>query len=35
VEAVSALAKAVGLELLADHAMPANNQLLVWRKHGK
>ncbi len=32
VEAVSALAKAVGLELLADHAMPANNQLLVWRK---
>jgi hypothetical protein len=22
---------AVGLELQADHAMPANNQLLVWR----
>lgn len=30
-EAVNALAAAVGLELQADHAMPANNQLLVWR----
>jgi cyclopropane fatty-acyl-phospholipid synthase-like methyltransferase len=31
VEAVNALAAAVGLELQADHSMPANNQLLVWR----
>jgi SAM-dependent methyltransferase len=30
-EAVDALARAVGLELVADHAMPANNQTLVWR----
>jgi len=30
-EAVNALASAAGLELQADHAMPANNQLLVWR----
>ena len=30
-EAVDALAGAVGLKLFADHAMPANNQLLVWR----
>lgn len=30
-EAVNALAAAAGLELQADHAMPANNQLLVWR----
>jgi len=30
-EAVHALAAAAGLELQADHAMPANNQLLVWR----
>jgi SAM-dependent methyltransferase len=30
-EAVDALAAAAGLELRADHAMPANNQLLVWR----
>ncbi len=29
-EAVNALAEAQGLELLADHAMPANNQLLTW-----
>jgi len=28
---VNALAVAAGLELQADHAMPANNQLLVWR----
>jgi len=32
VEAVQVLAEAAGLELLADHALPANNQLLVWRK---
>lgn len=30
-EAVDALAAAVGLELQADHAMPANNQLRIWR----
>jgi hypothetical protein len=30
-EAVNALAEALGLALVADHAMPANNQLLVWR----
>ena len=29
-EAVDALARAAGLEPLADHAMPANNRLLVW-----
>lgn len=29
-EAVDALARAQGLALAADHAMPANNQLLVW-----
>lgn len=29
-EAVDALAAAQGLALAADHAMPANNQLLVW-----
>jgi SAM-dependent methyltransferase len=31
-EAVDALARAQGLQLLADHAMPANNQCLVWRR---
>ncbi len=31
-EAVEALAAATGLTLAADHAMPANNQLLVWHK---
>lgn len=31
-EAVNALAQAQGLDLVADHAMPANNQLLVWRR---
>ena len=30
-EAVNELAEAAGLRLSADHAMPANNQLLVWR----
>jgi SAM-dependent methyltransferase len=30
-EAVDALAEAAGLKLETDHAMPANNQLLVWR----
>lgn len=31
-EAVNALARDQGLELLYDQAMPANNQLLVWRR---
>jgi hypothetical protein len=31
-EAVDRLAVAQNLRLLADHAMPANNQLLVWEK---
>jgi len=31
-EAVDALARAAGLALAADHAMPANNQLLLWRR---
>jgi cyclopropane fatty-acyl-phospholipid synthase-like methyltransferase len=29
-EAVDALAKAARFDLVADHAMPANNRLLVW-----
>jgi cyclopropane fatty-acyl-phospholipid synthase-like methyltransferase len=32
IEAVDALAQAAGLALQADHAMPANNRLLVWRR---
>lgn len=32
VEAVDRLAFDQGLELQADHAMPANNRLLVWRR---
>lgn len=31
-EAVDALAQQQQLKLLADHSMPANNQLLVWQK---
>jgi Protein of unknown function (DUF938) len=31
-EDVDALARAIGLQLVANHAMPANNQLLVWRR---
>jgi len=31
-EAVDRLARDQGLELVADHAMPANNQLRVWRR---
>ncbi len=33
-EAVEALAAAAGLERVAVHAMPANNQCLVWRRTG-
>jgi hypothetical protein len=31
-EAVDALAKAVHFDLVDDHAMPANNRLLVWAR---
>ena len=31
-EAVDALARAVGLALVEDNAMPANNRCLVWRR---
>ncbi len=31
-EAVDALARSQGLALSADHAMPANNRALVWRR---
>lgn len=30
-EWVSQLAQSAGMQLIADHAMPANNQLLVWK----
>lgn len=33
-EAVDALAQNIGLKLLKDHAMPANNRCLVWQKKG-
>ncbi len=33
-EAVNELARAAGMTLLEDNAMPANNRLLVWRKTG-
>jgi len=33
-EAVDELARAAGLNLSADHAMPANNRTLVWRRPG-
>ena len=31
-EAVDALASGIGLQLVNDHAMPANNRLIVWRR---
>lgn len=31
-EAVNALAGQAGLQLLADHAMPANNRLILWQR---
>jgi cyclopropane fatty-acyl-phospholipid synthase-like methyltransferase len=34
IEAVNRLAAAQGLVPTADHAMPANNQLLVWGRNG-
>lgn len=33
-EAVAELAQSAGFVLVADHAMPANNRLLEWRKSG-
>lgn len=33
-EAVNELAQAIGLALVADHPMPANNQTLVWARSG-
>ncbi len=33
-EAINALAEKIGLHLHADHAMPANNRLLIWRSQG-
>ncbi|MEP7244575.1 MAG: DUF938 domain-containing protein [Gammaproteobacteria bacterium] len=34
-EAVDALAQAIGLRLAADHEMPANNRTLVWRRSAR
>lgn len=31
-EAVNELASAIGLQLKADHSMPANNQCLIWQR---
>ena len=31
-EAVDALASSIGLALVADHEMPANNRTLVWNR---
>jgi cyclopropane fatty-acyl-phospholipid synthase-like methyltransferase len=31
-EAVNGLAESIGLKLIADHAMPANNRTLVWKR---
>lgn len=31
-EKVDALASGIGLKLVKDHAMPANNRLIVWRR---
>jgi cyclopropane fatty-acyl-phospholipid synthase-like methyltransferase len=31
-EAIDALARSIGLQLIEDHAMPANNRTLVWRR---
>lgn len=33
-EAVDALAQGIGLRLVDDHAMPANNRCLVWQRSG-
>lgn len=31
-EAVDALAQSIGLQLIADHPMPANNRCLIWQR---
>ncbi|MGI9331340.1 MAG: DUF938 domain-containing protein [Gammaproteobacteria bacterium] len=33
-EAVDELARGLGLHLQSDTAMPANNQLIIWERHG-
>lgn len=33
-EAIDALARGIGLRLIEDHAMPANNRCLVWQRGG-
>jgi len=33
-EAIETLAHQAGFKLLADHSMPANNQLLIWQRRG-
>ena len=35
VEAIDRLARAAGFVQQADHAMPANNRLLVWQREGQ
>jgi trans-aconitate methyltransferase len=34
-EAVDALANSIGLKLVADHAMPANNRTIVWQRSAR
>ena len=34
IEAVNRLASSHGLHQIADHAMPANNRLVVWQRYG-
>ncbi len=34
-EAVDALANSIGLRLLEDRALPANNRALVWRRDAR
>jgi cyclopropane fatty-acyl-phospholipid synthase-like methyltransferase len=34
-EAVDTLANSIGLQLVADHAMPANNRTLVWQRSAR
>ncbi len=31
-EAVNTLAESIGLKLVVDHAMPANNRTLIWKR---
>jgi hypothetical protein len=34
-DAVDAMAASIGLDLISDHTMPANNRLLVWRRNSR